>query len=260
MYKMLFPVFYFAKKNYKNCQKSPSLLAIKKKVSECFMNKKRTILILCIFIIGIVITFFIKNNYKILKFGNNINSKSIEEMEEYILNISSYEANLEVTITSNKNENKYILNQKCGNDNVLKQEIIEPSNIQGLQTIYNEGKLEIKNSKLGLTTILENYPYVTENVLWLSSFVKDYKESTKKSIKEEDNMYVMEVTTDNSNEYMYSKILYIDKKTNKPSKMLIKDKNNKTLIYILYNKINFDSLSKEEVLAFQLDYIELKDL
>ena len=224
------------------------------------MKNKKNVLIIIVLLIVVISIFFVKNNYKNLKFGNNMTSKSIEEMEEYILNISSYEAKLEVTVTSNKNENKYILNQKCGSDNILKQEILEPGNIKGLQTIYNEGKLEIKNSKLGLTTIIENYPYVTENVLWLSSFVKDYKESSKKSIKEEDNMYIMEVIGENSNQYMYNKILYIDKKSNKPTKMVIKDKNNKTLIYILYNEINFDSLSKEEILAFSLDNILLKDL
>ena len=181
-------------------------------------------------------------------------------MEEYILNISSYEAKLEVTVTSNKNENKYILSQKCGDNNVFKQEVIEPSNIQGLQTIYSDGKLEIKNTKLGLTTIFENYPYITENSLWLTSFAKEYKESSKKSIKEQDGFYVMEVTVENLNKYICSKILYIDKNTNKPSKMYIKDANNKTLIYILYNEIKFDSLSKEEVLAFCLDNTNLEDL
>ena len=120
--------------------------------------------------------------------------------------------------------------------------------------------MEIKNTKLGLTTILENYPYVTENVLWLSSFIKDYKESEKKSLKEENNMYVMNVITDNSNKYFYNKTLYIDKKTSKPIKMLIKDNNNKTLIYILYNEINFDSISKEEILAFCLENVGLRDL
>ena len=223
------------------------------------MNNKRFLIILAFFIVSIIIIFLVKNNYKNLKFGNTITSKSIEEIENYILNVSSYEAKIEVTITTNKNENKYILSQKC-NDNVLKQETCEPSNIQGLQTIYNDGKLEIKNTKLGLTTILENYPYVTENVLWLSRFIKDYKESENKLIKEEENSYIMEVTTQNSNQYMYNKKLYIDKKTNKPTRMLIQDKNNKTLIYILYNEINFDSISKEEVLAFSLENIGLKDL
>ena len=85
------------------------------------MNNKRFLIILAFFIVSIIIIFLVKNNYKNLKFGNTITSKSIEEIENYILNVSSYEAKIEVTITTNKNENKYILSQKC-NDNVLKQE------------------------------------------------------------------------------------------------------------------------------------------
>lgn len=214
------------------------------------MNKKKIIILgIIIFVILIITIFFVKHDYKLFNIGNNITSKSIEEIEDYISNISSYEANIEVTVTSNKNENKYIINQKYSNENVLKQEVLEPANIQGLQTIYHDGKLEIKNSKLGLTTIFENYPYVTENILWLSSFAKEYKESNKKSIKEQDNMYIMEVDIQNSN--ICNKKLYIDKTTNKPEKMLLQDKNNKTLVYILYKEIKLDSLSKEEVLAFK---------
>lgn len=224
------------------------------------MNKKKVIFVFVIIIIGTIIAFFIKSNYKSSKIGNNITSKSIEEMEGYILNISSYEAKIEVTVESNKNENKYLLSQKYSKENVAKQEVIEPSNIQGVETIFKDGKLEIKNSKLGLSTVFENYPYITENVLWLSSFIKDYSESSKKTIKEENNEYIMEVAVKDANQYNCNKKLYIDKNTNKPTKMLIQDKNNKTLIYILYNEIKLDSLSKEEVLAFQLEDIYLKDL
>lgn len=225
------------------------------------MNKKRFILILIIIIIiGVIIAFFIKNNYKSLKIGNNITNRSIEEVEEYILNMSSYEAKIEVTVRSNKNENRYLLSQKYSKENVAKQEVIEPSNIQGVETIYQDGKLEIRNSKLGLSTIFENYPYMAENVLWISTFVADYKESSQKTITEENNEYIMEVTVEDSNQYSCNKKLYIDKDTNVPTKMLIQDKNNKTLIYILYNEIKLDSLSKEEVLAFRLEDVYLKDL
>ena len=48
------------------------------------MNKKKIILILVILIAVVIIGIFIKSNYKTLNFGNTINSKSIEEMEEYI--------------------------------------------------------------------------------------------------------------------------------------------------------------------------------
>ena len=68
-----------------------------------YLNKKNILIILTVLIISIIIIFFIKNNYKNFKIGNNVTSKSIEEIEDYILNISSYDANVEVTIKSNKN-------------------------------------------------------------------------------------------------------------------------------------------------------------
>ena len=228
------------------------------------MNKK-------IFFIGgaigimtvILITFltiFTKNDYKNLNLGNNISNKSITEMEDYILNISSYEARIEVTVVSNKNENKYILEQKYNKENVAKQEVIEPSNIKGVQTIYNEGKLEIKNSSLNLSTIFENYPCMAENTLWLSSFINDYSESNKKSIKEENNEFIMDVQVNDANKYTCNKKLYIDKNTGMPTKLLVQDKNSKTSIYILYNEIQLNSISKEEILAFNLNKLFFRDV
>lgn len=225
------------------------------------MNKK-IFFVGCIIglVIAILITLFSKSDYKNLNLGNNISNKSINEVEDYILNMSSYEATIEVTVVSNKNENKYILNQKYNKENVAKQEVIEPSNIKGVQTIYKDGKLEIKNSKLNLSSIFDNYPFITENVLWLSSFAKDYSDASQKSIKEENNEFIMSVSVKDNNKYTCNKILYINKNTGKPTKLLIQDKNSKTSIYILYNEIKLNSLSKEEVLAFRLEDLFLSDL
>ena len=225
------------------------------------MNKK-VVFIGCIIgmVMVIVITFFSKSDYKNLNLGNNISNKSIDEMEKYILNMSSYEAKIEVTVVSNKNENKYILEQKYSNENVAKQEVIEPSNIKGVQTIYSEGKLELKNSRLNLSNIFDNYPFITENILWLSSFIKDYSETGQKSIKEENNEFIMDVQVKDTNKYTCNKKLYIDKNTGNPTKLIIQDENSKTSIYILYNEIKLNSLSKEEVLAFHLDELFSMDI
>ena len=51
---------------------------------------------------------------------------------------------------------------------------------------------------------------------------------------------------------MEKKILYIDTKTKKPTKMEIIDHTQNTIVYILYNEININCLQKEEVLAFKL--------
>lgn len=134
------------------------------------MKNKKVIIFISLTIIAIIVFFFVKNNYKKINIGNNITSKSTEQVEEYILNISSYKAKIELEVTSNKNENKYVLMQKYTSPNISKQEVIEPENIKGLETIYDGASLTINNSNLGLSSIYENYQYMVDNCLWIRKF------------------------------------------------------------------------------------------
>ena len=78
-------------------------------------NNKKTKIILIIGLIAIIISTTIintknKNNTtKISKIGKNSTS---QEIVDYILNISSYETQIDVEIKSNKNSNKYKLSQR----------------------------------------------------------------------------------------------------------------------------------------------------
>lgn len=115
------------------------------------MKNKKLLYIIAIFIIICIIIiisicFFTKNNYKTKEFGNT-NIKSAESIKEYILNISSYEADISLEITSNKTTNKYRLIQKYVSPNIFKQEVLEPNNIKGLTTIYDGTNLKIENSR-----------------------------------------------------------------------------------------------------------------
>lgn len=213
------------------------------------LNKKSLIILICIILaITIITVYFINKNNKIFNknfnIGNNITSKSIQEIEQYILNISSYEAKAEVMIESNKNINKYVLQQKYNNSGKIEQIVLEPSNIEGLTISYNEGNLTINNTKLNLQTVYNNYKYVVDNNLWLNSFIKDYRESNNKSISENSDYIVMTVDIPDSNNYGKIKILYINKTTGNPEKMLIQDKNQKNMVYILYSEIRINSVSK----------------
>lgn len=228
------------------------------------LNKKIIFVIAIIAIIAfsVILYFLFKNDNKNLNFGNNFSNKTLEEIEEYILNISSYEAEIEVQIESNKNQTKYILQQKYSSPNIEKQIVKEPSNIQGLETTYDGNKLTIHNSKLNLTTVYENYPYLTDNFVWLHSFIEDYKnaKSSGKEVKlyEENNQIIMEVKLSNQNPYISNKKLIIEKETGNIKKLIVQDKNQKSIVYILYNEIKINSLKKEEVLAFRLkDYEEI---
>ena len=207
-------------------------------------NRIFLIVILVILISLIFYIFFSKNDYKIFESGNNMSNKSIEEIEKYILNISSYEAKIQVTIESNKNTNKYVILQQYIKPNQYKQTIIEPSNIEGTEIIYDGQNLSVTNSKLNLSKIYENYEYMASNALTLESFIEDYekaKEENNTKLYEKNNLYVFEVNINNNNQYMENKILYIDKNTGKPTRLLVEDINEKTLVYILYNEIKINN-------------------
>lgn len=112
------------------------------------MKNKKLLYIIAIFTLIFVVSicFFRKNNYKTKEFGNT-NIKSAENIKEYILNITSYEADISLEITSNKITNKYRLIQKYASPNIFKQEVLEPNNIKGLTTIYDGTNLRIENSR-----------------------------------------------------------------------------------------------------------------
>ena len=201
------------------------------------MKKKYyLILLFIIFIISVGFIFY-KNSIKNLKIGNNKNS---QETVDYILNLSSYEAEVTVNITSNKNSNKYILKQKYQKDKEHIQEVIEPSNIAGVK-IINDGKnLKIENSNLNLNEIIENYTNLENNNLDLSMFIDEYKNSNESNYEEKDDEIIMKVKNDKENIYVKEKILYINKKTYKPVKLEIKDNKQKERIYILYNEVEIN--------------------
>lgn len=218
------------------------------------MEKKKLIIILgilAVLVTSVIIYFFIKNNYKNLKSGNNMSNKNLKEIEEYILSIRSYNAKIEVEIQSNKNKNKYVLEQKYAEPNVQKQIVLEPSNIEGLETIFDGNNLKINNTKLNLSTIYENYSDVTSNFLWLNTFTEEYKkmiEIGKQNIIEQNGIIIMEIKDADE----LNKKLYIDRKTGKPIKMQIKNVSKNTTVYILYNEIEINSLKRDDVLAFRL--------
>ncbi len=201
-------------------------------------NKTLIISIIIISIIAIIFLIFLNNKKdKNLKIGKNTTS---QEFIDYILNIKSYECNIQIEVQSNKNKSKYILKQSYIKDGEITQEVIEPSNLQGIKISKKDGNLIIENSRFSLKKIIENYKEIAENNIDLECFIKNYKENEKSSYKEEDNVIILETASNGENNYMNYKTLYISKDTGKPIKMEIKDTNKNTIIYIIYNEIKIN--------------------
>ena len=205
------------------------------------MTKK--IIISCLVLILIISTiFFIKNNYKSIKSGNNIINQSADKIKKYILNIESYKANVQITITSNKNTNTYEAIQEYDKENNLyKQEILAPQNLAGTIFEYDGVNLQIKNTELNLSKIYENYNYIGSNELSLNAFIEDYNNNDTTDY-ENDEEIILETKIKNNNKYRAIKKLYISKDTGNPTKLEIQDVSQNTLVYILDNEIEINKM------------------
>ena len=207
---------------------------------------KKKIIIGLVIILIIAISFcVIKFNYKTQNFGNNINIKNKDSIVNNILNMKSYEADVTINVKSNKNENTYEIKQENVGENEYKQIIKMPNSAQGMEIIFKENKLEVKNTKLNLSKIYENYKYIAENALILTSFVKEYQAGNETNIQEDEEQIILNVKLKNEqNKYTKYKTLYINKKTGKPTKMEIKDITQNVRVYIYYNEIKIHSLQE----------------
>lgn len=200
--------------------------------------KKKNLFILLgfILIIGSIIffIFFPNQTAKNLKIGNNSSS---QEIVDYILNISSYEAKVEVEVNSNKNQNRYLLKQQYKAPDTIEQEVLEPSNIAGVKISKNGNQLKLENTKLSLSSIFENYEYVSDNILDLNCFIQNYQTDEKASWKEENNQIIMMAKHEQE-----EKKLFVDKSTGNPTKLEIRWTNKTNTVYILYNEVKINGL------------------
>ena len=189
-----------------------------------------------IFVIIFVLIFSIFY-YKKSKLGNTIINLSKEKNIENILsNNFKYDAKLKVKIYSNKNENEYNLKIKEDGEYSL-LEVTGNKDISGLRIEKKQGDLIVKDSKLKLEKIYEDYKEFTDNSLLLSSFAKEYQETKDRKEEENDSEFVIKITLKNYNRYIKYKELYIDKQNGLPKRLIIKDSSKQVKISIEYTNI-----------------------
>ena len=197
---------------------------------------RKLYIILAIILILIFSLFY----YKKSKLGNNIiNLSEKKNIENILSNNFKYDSNVKVKIYSNKNKNEYSLKIKEDGKNSL-IEVLGKKKISGLKIEKKNGNLIIKNNKLKLEKIYENYKEFTDNSLLLSSFVKEYMETENKEKYEENGKIVIRIIPKNYSKYIKYKELYLDKKNENPVKMIIKDSSKQVKISIEY--INMEIL------------------
>lgn len=177
------------------------------------------------FIFFIIFSIFI---YIIFKSGNNIISKNQDMIIEKILNAKGYKACIEVTVYSNKTENKYEIEiEENFEENYSIEKVKGNNDFSGMVIEQKNDKLIFLNTNLNLKKIYESYNSISKNYLFLSNF---FNEVDRESINEKEN----EIIVKSENNYLHSKVLYLDKEKNEIKKLVITDYEQNTKIIIEY--------------------------
>lgn len=205
------------------------------------MKKIFFIIGLILIIIIFLILFLLNNDYKTQNIGNNIINKSADEIKEYVLNIKSYEAEMSVTINSNKTSNTYCISQKYYKDGTYVQELLEPNKVKGLTIKYDGNSIKVENTKLNLSSIYQNNSQIYDNSLFLVSFIENLKNDETPKIEKNEDEIILETKVKNGNKYTAYKKLYLNE-NGKPIKMEVQDISQNVKVYILYNKIEINDL------------------
>lgn len=192
--------------------------------------------IIIIIVILLICNFFKKSNYKTEQNGNN---KNIQEIEQYILNVTSYKAKINVTVSSNKNANFYEFQQEVRGQSYSKQLALSPDSLAGMEIIYENGVITIQNTQYNLSNIYENYPFISTNSLFLTSFIEGYRNSESKKIEEVNGKIQMSYIS-KINKYNNKQILYINKANLEPENLQVFDMNNELKVDIKYNEIELN--------------------
>ena len=192
--------------------------------------------IIIIIVALLICNFFVKTNYKTEQNGNN---KNIQEIEQYILNVTSYKAKINVTVSSNKNANFYEFEQEVRGQSYSKQLALSPDSLAGMEIIYENGVITIQNTQYSLSNIYENYPFISTNSLFLTSFIEGYRNSDSKKIAEVDGKIQMSYIS-KINKYNNKQILYINKAKLEPENLQVYDINNELKVDIKYNEVELN--------------------
>ena len=193
-------------------------------------NKKVFIFVLiCIIIFSIFYYIF-------CILGNNKNRNQNEIVDNILKKLENYEADVTVSVMTNKNETIYNMKQ-IYNKNKSKTIINSPENIKGMVIENTNNTLKITNPIINMEKVYEDYDFILNNDLFLNVFINDYKNNSSE-IHEQDNELIISIKLNNkTSTYIKYKELYLNKETKLPLKLEMKDDSQKTKICIIYNDI-----------------------
>ncbi len=165
-----------------------------------------------------------------------------ERLYQAYNNLSSYEAEVEITSFSNHSENVYVAKQSYLEPDKMRSEVISPPAVAGVQTVINGDQAQILQPESGGNLTLSQLKNEESNVLFLNTFFALYYQSESTSIHvsntAEGEMIVLETETGLSNPYRNSMRLKVSSKTLNPIQLDILGKDGEVYMTVVYQSFN----------------------
>lgn len=193
------------------------------------MNLKKILLFILVF-----------SSFLVSCTGNN-EEKIIENLGKTLDNYTGYETEAEIKITMDEKESIYKLRENYINEDEIILEILEPKDSSGVIIEYKGDNIFLNNTSINQSISLKSIKGIHKGLLFGEVF-KDRNLIT--SIKEEKideiNYYIINYTPKDKNKYNKEKIIYLNKKSFKPDKMIVIDENNDQRVLIKYQNFKFN--------------------
>jgi len=170
--------------------------------------------------------------------------------------IQSYQCKMTMSVASNKAVRDYKLQQYYKAPDKYRVEFIEPEEIKGMKLVYKDQSVTTVHPAIQGKFTLSDFALIDEpSYMFLPDFFKNYYKSEETSVTvsktETGQNTVLSAEIPGDNSYRFSQSLWIDNETLLPKKLEVYDKENKPVIRITYEEIEFDIDINDEI--FDID-------
>ncbi|NLP45973.1 MAG: outer membrane lipoprotein carrier protein LolA [Epulopiscium sp.] len=179
----------------------------------------------------------------------------MEKIQKRFMELDSYESTVYVSYISDQGKNEYKMKHYYKRTGEYRIEIIEPSKLSGITTIFNGEKVVQMNSNFNDQAVveIEKSPYQYE--ILLGSFLKNYFQSQDVSI-EVANMpngetTVLETQVPGNNRLLEKERLWVDNKTLNPLAMIVYDQNKEKRIIVQYEEFMYNKTLDDKLFVIE---------
>lgn len=190
--------------------------------------------------------------------GCGTDATSYVSIQQNIMDMDSYEADITVKYLSNKGENEYILNQTIKKDGKYILHTMSPKDVEGNIILFDGDIVWQYNPRLDSKISVGDKDKLVRKQLSIFAFLENHLKSNDVSVQTantKDGVYtILEAIIPGDNKYISSEKLWINNETKTPEKLIIYDADGKERVFITYR--NFKYNPKIEDSIFNIENIK----